>query len=75
MRLYRDVWERKPPSQEYLRIARTRCVRTTVDYPEYEGFLEYINGNLGTVGVTAPVGPPNISGRLYRGREKRQEGE
>jgi hypothetical protein len=40
--LYRDVWERKPPTREYLKLVSSRP-RSTVDYPEYKAFIKHIN--------------------------------
>ena len=52
---YRDVWERKPPTEEHLRIMQS-VPRGVGDYPEYEGFINYVN-TLPTVTITVPPRP------------------
>lgn len=51
--LYRDEWERKPPTYWHLQKMK-RVPRNTLDYPEYEAFINHINTNFGTVSVTFP---------------------
>jgi hypothetical protein len=53
--LYRDVWERKPPTAEYIRMTE-RCARSVVDYPEYDRLIDNINA-LPTVTITVPPRP------------------
>jgi hypothetical protein len=53
--LYRDVWERKPPTRERMWYVERRGVRSVIDYPEYEGFVDHCNTNHGPgVTVTFP---------------------
>jgi hypothetical protein len=52
---YRDVWERKPPTAEYLRIKECSA-RSIVDYPEYERLINNIN-TLPTTTITVPSYP------------------
>ncbi len=41
LQLYRDEWERKPPTPEQLEH-RTRACQSTLDYPEFESFIEHL---------------------------------
>jgi hypothetical protein len=55
-RFYRDVWERKPPMREHVKLLE-RAPRSVGDYPEYEGFINYINTNFDTVKIAVPSEP------------------
>lgn len=52
---YRDVWERKPPTEEHLKIMQS-VPRGVGDYPEYEGFINHVN-TFPTVTITMPPRP------------------
>jgi hypothetical protein len=51
--LYRDIWERKPPTREYLDGLRG-TVRKVVDYPEYAAYIQHINATFDTTSVGMP---------------------
>jgi len=76
--LYRDEWERKPPTQWHLR-KMGRAPRSTLDYPEAEAFINYINANFGTVDVTFPYPRRGAAGHRpdpneEDGDEEREQG-
>jgi len=52
---YRDIWERKPPTQEYLKFLE-RAPKSVGDYPEYEAFFTHLNTNFGTTTIVCPCG-------------------